>query len=315
MHYEKKSPFQTVQVITSQQFGKTLVLDGKTQSAQFDEFVYHESLVHPAMCLCPTPPKRVFIGGGGELATAREVLKHTSVEKVVMVDLDKDVVDVSLEMLPEWGKGAMEDPRLEVLYEDALAYLDNHPEEVYDVIIMDIADPIEAGPGYILYTEEFYASLARHFPSDQQGVFVTQSGPGAYHNVRECCAAIYKTLDKVFDVVLPYTVDIASFGSDWAFNLAFLPKSRSENQDESNKEEETNDSTTPSFSTNKITYTTQDPSVTNQIIEERIQGGHDNLYHYDGETHLSLFNLSKAVRNKIEEEDRIITKDSPIYMF
>ena len=73
-------------------FGKTLVTDGKSQSAQFDEFAYHESLVHPALLNFAQyngrGPKTVLIGGGGELATAREVLRHTSVEKCVMVDLD-----------------------------------------------------------------------------------------------------------------------------------------------------------------------------------------------------------------------------------
>lgn len=71
---------------------QTLVLDGKTQSAQFDEPIYHECLTHPAMLMHPAP-KRVFIGGGGELATAREVVRHASVEKCVMVDIDEKVRD------------------------------------------------------------------------------------------------------------------------------------------------------------------------------------------------------------------------------
>ena len=87
LRYDAQSPFQRVQVIETVPFGTTLVLDGKTQSAKNDEFVYHETLVHPAMLLHGSP-KRVYIGGGGELATARECLKHKSVEQVVMVDLD-----------------------------------------------------------------------------------------------------------------------------------------------------------------------------------------------------------------------------------
>jgi len=81
MNFEKKSEYQTVQVITTAEFGKSLVLDGKTQSVEYDEFIYHESLVQPTMMIADSP-KTVFIGGGGELATAREVLKHKSVEKV-----------------------------------------------------------------------------------------------------------------------------------------------------------------------------------------------------------------------------------------
>ncbi len=91
LKYDKHSQFQRVQVVETVPFGTTLVLDGKTQSAKHDEYVYHETLVHPALLLHEAP-KRVYIGGGGELATARECLKHASVEEVVMVDLDGDVV-------------------------------------------------------------------------------------------------------------------------------------------------------------------------------------------------------------------------------
>ena len=89
------SKFQKVQVIKTI-YGKTLITDGKTQSSQFDEFCYHESLVHPALIKVASTgkaPETVFIGGGGELATAREVLRHKSVKRVVMVDLDGKVVD------------------------------------------------------------------------------------------------------------------------------------------------------------------------------------------------------------------------------
>lgn len=100
--HSSTSAVQSVQVIDSY-FGRTLVTDGKTQSAEHDEFVYHESLVHPALFWSAylsrrsgsSAPKSVFIGGGGELATAREVLKHNTIERVVMVDIDPDVIEVS----------------------------------------------------------------------------------------------------------------------------------------------------------------------------------------------------------------------------
>ncbi|CAM9882576.1 unnamed protein product [Phaeothamnion confervicola] len=134
---DTKSSFQRIQVVETEDFGKTLVLDGRTQSAAFDEWVYHETLVHPAMLQHPDP-KVVFIGGGGELATAREVLRHRSVQRVVMCDIDKKVVDTSRELLPEWGKGCTEDPRLELNYSDAHAFL-RESLDTFDLIIMDIA--------------------------------------------------------------------------------------------------------------------------------------------------------------------------------
>ena len=175
MMFNGKSPFQKVQIIESC-FGKTLVLDSKTQSAEFDEHIYHESLVHPALLTHPEP-KTVFIGGGGEYATAREVLRHPSVERCVMVDIDEKVCKICEEELPEWGNGCTKDPRLEVVssrhgasffapprdlvltpprlssalqhYDDAYGFLERDTRS-YDVVIMDIADPIEAGPGIAL---------------------------------------------------------------------------------------------------------------------------------------------------------------------
>merc|ERR1719223_502781 len=112
------SDFQKVEVIDTIAHGKILVTDAKTQSAQVDEFIYHESLVHPPLLLSGRlivnrslsstansthGPKTVFIGGGGELATAREVLRHKSIERVVMVDLDETVLEVCKKYLPEWG--------------------------------------------------------------------------------------------------------------------------------------------------------------------------------------------------------------------
>lgn len=239
--YNERSEFQYAQIIETGPFGKTLVLDSKTQSALADEYVYHESLVHPVMIAHPNP-KTVFIGGGGELATAREVAKHPSVERIVMVDLDKTVVEICKKHMPEWHGGVIDDPRLELHYEDAKAWLEKyggvtHAEcsciiilsllfllecscnEKFDVIIMDIADPIEAGPGVMLYTEEFYNFI--HKCLQPGGCFVTQSGPGSVMNATECFSVIYQTLKQSFQQVVPYTSDIPSFGCNWAFNMAF----------------------------------------------------------------------------------------------
>lgn len=142
-----KSEYQEVDVIETT-FGKMLVTDGKTQSAQMDEYVYHEALVHAPLIKAALDsngngPKSVFIGGGGELATAREVLRHKSVERVVMVDLDAKVVEVCKKYLPEWGgEEVANNERMELIIGDAYAYLNNCTDK-FDAIIMDISDPIE----------------------------------------------------------------------------------------------------------------------------------------------------------------------------
>ena len=187
------SDVQSVQVVETC-FGKTLVTDGKTQSSAHDECVYHESLVHPAMFWCALrsgvegggggaatttatttmTPRSVFVGGGGELATAREVLRHAGVTRVVMVDIDPSVVEVCRVHLPEWGGDAvLNDPRLEYVVGDALVYLRNTTER-FDVVIMDVTDPIEYGPAEALYNIEFYDMIRDRL--EPGGVFVTQAG-------------------------------------------------------------------------------------------------------------------------------------------
>ena len=116
------SDFQDVELLETGPFGKVLLLDGKLQSAEADERVYHECLVHPALLHHPNP-KKVFICGGGEGSTAREVLKHKSVEKVVMVDIDKVVCDFCEKHLED-NADTFKDPRLKLIIDDAKAQLE-----------------------------------------------------------------------------------------------------------------------------------------------------------------------------------------------
>jgi len=289
--FDDRSLFQRVQVIDTEQFGTTLVLDGQTQSAKSDEHMYHESLVHPAMLLHPSP-KTVFIGGGGEFATAREVLRHSTVQRCVMVDIDELACDMCREHLPEWNAGAYEDPRFHVEYLDAKLWLEENDEK-FDVIIMDICDPIEAGPGYKLYTQEFYQFLDTKL--NPGGIFVTQSGPCASYNAKdECFTVIHNTLSASFDVVLPYSNDIPSFGCLWGFNLAFA-------------------SADPSGTLLSLLNT--DINKFNQAIEDRILGGSTKLKFLDGIAWRGLMGISKEIRTQCDEEDRVMTIDNPVFMY
>ena len=105
-----------------------------------------ESLVQPAMCAHPNP-KTVFIGGGGEGATLREVLRHPSVEKAVMVDIDGDLVTVFRDELPQYPDGAFDDPRTELVFDDCKKYLEDYDGR-FDVIVLDLADPVAGPSGY-----------------------------------------------------------------------------------------------------------------------------------------------------------------------
>lgn len=210
------SEFQKVDFVELETFGKTLVIDGLIQSTQCDEFVYHECLVHPAMLLHPNP-KRVYIGGGGEGSTAREVLRHTSVESCVMVDIDPEVVRFCKEHLKE-NEEAFNDPRLTLHILDAKKVLEDTAEP-FDVIIMDLDDPLEGGPCYQLYTKEFYTMVKSKLTPN--GIFVTQSGQAGIKQHVDVWSPIHNTLKTVFPKVCAYNQHVYSFFDEWGWNIAF----------------------------------------------------------------------------------------------
>eukprot|EP00003_Mantamonas_plastica_P019756 TRINITY_DN3209_c0_g1_i5.p1 TRINITY_DN3209_c0_g1~~TRINITY_DN3209_c0_g1_i5.p1 ORF type:complete len:255 (+),score=63.59 TRINITY_DN3209_c0_g1_i5:76-840(+) len=197
--FQGQSDFQKIQILQTDTFGKGLVLDGMMQSCQNDEFIYHEALVHPAMIMHENP-KRVFIGGGGEGCTAREVLRHKSVEKLIMCDIDQTVVEMCRDLLPEFHQGALDaanDPRVELVYDDAYKYLVEYDGEPFDVMIFDFCDPQEGGPAFTLYSLEYYKEVAKKLLAPG-GVFVTQSGPCDVINVTEVFTPIIKTVEQAF---------------------------------------------------------------------------------------------------------------------
>ena len=277
--YSGKTKYQAVEVVQSEVFGRSLVLDGKTQSTEKDEHIYHESLVHPAMLLHPSP-RTVFIGGGGEGGTLREALAHRSVERVTMLDLDEEVVDLCRRYLPQHHQGSFDDPRLELLHQDARGYLENCDQR-FDVMIMDLVDPLEGGTAYLLYTEEYYRiAKARLNPG---GILATQSGPAGLLALEECFTTIHNTLKGVFTRVVPWQVHIPAFHTLWGFNLA---------------------------TDADLTGTAQSGSV-NAAVEKRLN---KPLRFYDDESHASMFNLPRFVREGIAQDTRINRDDSPVFM-
>ncbi|UCF30607.1 MAG: fused MFS/spermidine synthase [bacterium] len=214
-----QSKYQQIRLIDTASFGLCLILDGKVQSTQADEFIYHEALVHPAMLAHPGP-RSVFIAGGGEGATLREVLRHPTVEEVVMVDLDEEVVDICRRYLTSWHQGAFEDPRLRLVHMDARAVLDEEGKR-YDVIVLDLSEPVDDGPSYLLFTQEFYELCRDRLQPG--GVLVTQAGcPSLIYSLP--FHSITVTMERVFGRVAPYEAFIPSFASNWGFTLASLGK-------------------------------------------------------------------------------------------
>lgn len=213
--WSSTTPYQRAEIHLHPQFGKLLFLDGELQSATSDEFIYHESIVHPAMLSHPAP-RRVAILGGGEGATAREVLRHRQVERVVMIDIDPEVVKWCREHLPEYSQGCFEDPRLNLVIGDAKAWM-AHSQERFDVIISDLTEPSEDSPSFELFTPDFFALLkSRLSPT---GVLAMQASNGNYGRLEAHCR-IRNRLACVFSKLRSMLVHIPSFGCHWAFAVA-----------------------------------------------------------------------------------------------
>ncbi|MCA9724793.1 MAG: spermidine synthase, partial [Kurthia sp.] len=155
--YEEKlhseaSPFQQIDFYKGEEFGTFFTLDGLMMVNEKDEFVYHDMITHPAFATNPNI-KKVLIIGGGDGGTAREVLRYKSVEKVVMVEIDELVFRLSQKYLPITAAGVEEDSRMEMIFDDGLAYVQNAPDASFDLILVDSTDPISVGEG--LFTTAF----------------------------------------------------------------------------------------------------------------------------------------------------------------
>lgn len=211
-----KTPFQEYLFFESKMHGVCISLDGDIQSCESDEKMYHEALVHPAMLAHPEP-KTVLIMGGGEGATAREVLKHKSVEKVVMVDIDEEFVNLCKTYIPSWGKSAFSDKRLEVLYMDINEYLASCSEK-FDIVIGDLIDVDDwDSPAAFLYGEGLYKTIKpllnkNAIIATQGGALDTQESTNHKH--------IREMMGRVFGDVRSYGMIIPSFYHLWGYVIA-----------------------------------------------------------------------------------------------
>ena len=159
--FDGASAFQRLQVMDTHTFGRMLVIDGLPQAAESDEGVYARAFTWPPL-LARTGPTRVLITGGGDGHVAREALRFPAVSRVVVCDIDPLVTKLTRELMPFMWGDAMNDRRLEVRHEDAMAYLAALPPGSFDVVISDITDPSgEGSASHHLYTDEYVERIKR----------------------------------------------------------------------------------------------------------------------------------------------------------
>ena len=268
----RKSPFQDIEVFETD-FGRTLRIDEYFMTSDKDEFFYHENMIHPAG-ITHSGPKRALIIGGGDGGAAEEYLKYSTVEEVVMVEIDEVVVDFCKEHLPDVHRGAFDDPRLKVLIGDGKKYVEDCQDQ-FDLMMLDLTDPF--GPAEALYRVDFLEHCKRIL--GPEGVLSMHLGspvtrPNVFHR-------IYSSLSAVFGVVRPYLVYVPLYGAIWGMATA-------------------------SDKTDPLTLSSKE-------VEDRIQAREiDHLQFYNGETHRGVFGMPNYVKNIINQVPRPISAEDPM---
>jgi spermidine synthase len=206
--YERfRSPYQAVEVHETEPFGKLFRLDGHFMTSEQDEFFYHENLVHTAAVTHPSP-ERALIVGGGDGGSAEELLKHPSIRKVTLAEIDIAVVDISRKYFASVHRGSLDDPRLDLRIGDGFAFV-RESAESYDLIVLDLTDP--GGPSRELYTPEFYrACAARLTPLGAMTLHI--ASPVAHPDrIRQTLVS----LRSAFAIVTPYLTSVPLYGGLW----------------------------------------------------------------------------------------------------
>lgn len=260
--YKGKTKYQDIELCKTKLFGNTLKLDGFFQTSEGEEWFYHETLTHPALMAHPNP-KRVLVIGGGDAGIAREVLQHSTVEKVTVAELDGGVIEFSKKYLKKISGGAFASKRAEFLVCDGKKYIEESKEK-FDVILIDLTDPI--GPARPLFEVPFYKTVKAHL--NKNGIVALQSEPPIFKP--KVFSWVNGNLRKAFKNVFPYLNYIPLYGTMWSFTFASADV---------------------------------DPrKITAQILHKRMKDrGVKNLKWYTPEIHIGLFNLPPYVQKLIKK--------------
>jgi len=207
----ERTAFQDLAIIDTVEFGRMLVLDGMVMTTVRDEFVYHEMVAHPALFTHPNP-QHVLVVGGGDGGVIREVLKHPSVEKAVLVEIDGKVIEYSKQFLPSIA-GALDDRRVEVIVNDGYMHIHDF-KNTYDVIMVDSTEPV--GPAVELFTKGFYQGIYESLKED--GIFVAQTDNPWFK--ADLIRSVNRDVREIFPIVRVYGANIPTYPSGlWTFTM------------------------------------------------------------------------------------------------
>jgi spermidine synthase len=257
-----RTPYQLLEVFDTPQWGKLFRLDGCYMTSERDEFYYHEPIVHTAAVAHPAPRSALVIGGG-DGGSSEELLKHPSIERVVLAELDAEVVRVSREHLAAVHRGAFDDPRLEMRIGDGKRFveeqLDRADGERFDLVVLDLTDPDT--PAHQLYTREFFELVKRVLAPG--GAVTLHIGSPVY--TAERVARLCTDLRAVFGIVRPFGLYVPLYGAYWGMACA----------------------------SDTIDPLAIDPETVERRVAERKL---DALEYYNGDVHRALFALPNFFR-------------------
>ena len=211
-----RSPWQTYEVWETPRFGRLFRLDGCFMTSERDEFYYHENIIHVPGLAHPGPRSALIIGGG-DGGSAEELLKYSTMERIVIAELDEQVVTISRRYLQNVHHGALDDPRVDVRIGDGMKYVNEDGPAAgdrYDMIVLDLTDPV--GPAEALYAADFFAACRALLT--EGGVLSLHIGTPIYQPER--VQALVRRLRAVFACVRPYFLYVPLYGSLWGLASA-----------------------------------------------------------------------------------------------
>ncbi|MFA5658354.1 MAG: polyamine aminopropyltransferase [Oscillospiraceae bacterium] len=212
--YSAQTEFQRIDVFEAKEFGRFFTLDGLMMVTEKDEFIYHDMIAHIPMASNPEI-KNVLVIGAGDGGTVRELTRYSKIEKIDMVEIDKAVVDVCLEYIPQTAC-RLTDERVNLFFEDGLKFVRDKENE-YDLIIVDSTDPF--GPGEGLFTREFYGNCFKALKAD--GILVNQHESPYYDSYAKAMKRAHKRIDELFPICRVYQAHIPTYPSGhWLFGFA-----------------------------------------------------------------------------------------------
>ena len=267
------TPFQRIELVETDEFGKVLILDDITQLGERNDYTYHEPMVHPALCSHPKP-ESVLVIGGGDGCLLREIIKYPTIKRIELAELDRDVILFAKKHLASIHQNAFDDPRLTINITDGRHFTQEHPGE-FDVVIMDMTDPF--GPSKMLYTSNFFRLVKRSL-RNERGIFVMHSESPVSRPMAFAC--INRTLRSVFTNVNQLYLYIQMYGVLWSVAVA-----------------------SPAIDITRIAAR----SIDRQLVKYGIR----NLQVYSGATHGAMQTPFPYIAALLEQPARIITDRRP----